>query len=246
MKKPGTWLKLIRVIGLRDALLITLFKALKREVILPVSISGEKLHIRTATSDLRVALSCLADGEYRDIRCENPSVIVDAGANIGASTIFFARRYPQAMVYAIEPEQGNFALLARNTSHLSNVVPIRAALWGCDETREVHNRLSGHWGYTIAETGNRTEATGQEIRCITLATLIEQYGAREIDLLKVDIEGGEKAVFESSGPWINKVRIITVELHDRICAGCTDAFATATAHFKRVGKGGEKVTAYRD
>jgi hypothetical protein len=35
MKKPGTWLKLIRVIGLRDTLLITLFKALKREVILP-------------------------------------------------------------------------------------------------------------------------------------------------------------------------------------------------------------------
>lgn len=246
MNKPRKWLKLLRVIGLRDALLITLFKALRREVTLSVSIGGETIHIRTATSDLKVALSCLADGEYRDIRCENARVIVDAGANIGASTIFFARRYPQATVYAIEPEQSNFALLARNTSHLNNVVPIRAALWGCDETRELHNRLSGHWGYTIAETGNRTEATGQEISCITLATLIAQHGAREIDLLKVDIEGGEKAVFESSGPWIHKVRVITVELHDRICAGCTDAFATATAHFKRFETAGEKVTAYRD
>lgn len=150
------------------------------------------------------------------------------------------------MVYAIEPEQGNFALLVCNTSHLNNVVPVRAALWGNDETREIHNRLTGHWGYTIAETNNCTEPTGQETTCIALATLIEQYGIREIDLLKMDIEGGEKAVFESSRCWIDKVRIITVELHDRICAGCTDAFTTATTHFKHFEKAGEKVTAYRD
>lgn len=245
-KKLEKWLKLVRAIGLRDALASAVLKALKREVLMPVSVLGEKIHIRTATPDLNVAVSSLVDGEYAAIQCENARVIIDAGANIGTSSIFFARKFPQATIYAIEPEQGNFDLLVKNTGAFKNIVPIRAAIWGSNETREVQSRMTGHWGYTVAETTNRTQSTGQEIQCITMASLIEQYEIAEISILKMDIEGGEKAVLETSAAWLDKVRIITIELHDRICAGCSDAFKAATTSFKSFEQNGEKITAYRD
>ena len=71
------------------------------------------------------------------------------------------------------------------------------------------------------------------------------YGIESIDLLKMDIEGGEKDVLENAQGWIDCVDTITVELHDRICMGCDRAFYLATKDFVRFEKQGEKVTAYR-
>jgi len=49
------------------------------------------------------------------------------------------------------------------------------------------------------------------------------------DLLKVDIEGSEKSMFEHCDAWIDRVRMIVVELHDRFMPGCQSAFESATA-----------------
>ena len=57
-------------------------------------------------------------------------IVLDAGANIGASAIYFARRYPNARIFALEPEQENYDLLLRNTHRYHNIIPIKAALWG--------------------------------------------------------------------------------------------------------------------
>jgi FkbM family methyltransferase len=45
----------------------------------------------------------------------------------------------------------------------------------------------------------------------------KEHGIESIDLLKMDIEGGEKDVLEKSLGWIDSVDTMTVELHDRIC-----------------------------
>src|SRR5262249_38026614 len=54
-------------------------------------------------------------------------LIVDAGAHIGISTVFFALMFPTALVIAIEPEGSNFDLLSKNTQGL-NIRCIQAAL----------------------------------------------------------------------------------------------------------------------
>ena len=41
----------------------------------------------------------------------NPSTIIDGGANIGLTSVFFANRYPKAEIVAVEPEEGNFEML---------------------------------------------------------------------------------------------------------------------------------------
>lgn len=228
-----------------DGLRCALDEVLKIEKVRKVRIAGAEVYLRTASVDLDIAFDSLVQKEYEKIRCTNPEVIIDAGANIGTSTIFFAMKYPNARIYAIEPEQTNFDLLLKNTKNLKNVVAIKAAIWGRIEKRMIQNRSTGHWGYTVSEPTNGAKATGQEIDCVTMNSLMDQNGIAKIDLLKMDIEGGEKDVLESSSSWIDSVNIITAELHDRICLGCTRAFYLATKDFGSFEVHGEKVTAYR-
>ena len=137
-------------------------------------------------------------------------------------------------------------MLVKNTNRYKNIVPIKAALWGSNCTRTVQNRFTGAWGYTVTETTNKTEPPGQQVNCITIDSLLKDYHIDRIDILKMDIEGGEKEVLERAEGWSGKVKIISAELHDKICIGCDRAFYLATKEFTRFEKFAEKVTAYRN
>jgi FkbM family methyltransferase len=228
-----------------DSVRCIIDQAVNRQVRRKIRIRGIPLHVRSGSPDVRVAISSLYFGEYGDIQCLDPATIVDAGANIGTSSIYFARKYPQAKVLAIEPESDNFALLTENSRGFSNIVPIKAALWSEAGRRTIQDRRTGPWGYTVAETANPADSTGQQVDCLTIPSLMEQHDVDRIDLLKMDIEGGEKEILEHCSDWIDRVDVLAVELHDRICPGCSDAFAAATRDFRTTEVHGEKVIAYR-
>jgi len=61
--------------------------------------------------------------------------------------------------------------------------------------------------------------------------IIQEFDINMIDLLKVDIEGSEKEVFQHHKTWIGSVDTIAIELHDRIKEGCSAAFNIATRSF---------------
>lgn len=236
---------LLKLIGLKEAIIFMVAGRTKRKEARRVSLGGEEIYVRTATTDLIVAESSLINREYDSIQSDDPSVIVDAGANIGASAIYFAKRFPNAKIYAIEPERENYEMMVRNTARFKNIIPIHAALWGSAGPRTIQNRFTGTWGFTVTETTNRKESTGQQIDCITMDSFLKEYRIDSIDILKMDIEGGEKEVLEGADRWMAKVKIITAELHDKICMGCDRAFYLATKEFTRFEKFAEKVTAYR-
>lgn len=48
-----------------------------------------------------------------------PSQIIDAGANIGVSSVYFSSMYENSFIFAIEPEINNFKLLTFNTLGLN-------------------------------------------------------------------------------------------------------------------------------
>src|SRR5690606_19859897 len=72
-------------------------------------------------------------------------LIVDAGANIGASTIYFHYSFPEARLVALEPERSNFDLLCANTAGLP-VECVQAALSSSAGTVSVIDSGQGHWG----------------------------------------------------------------------------------------------------
>jgi hypothetical protein len=67
----------------------------------------------------------------------------------------------------------------------------------------------------------------------TVSKLMTSVGADTVDILKVDIEGAEKDLFEARfEPWLDKVGVIAIELHDWLRDGCSTAFYRATSQLK--------------
>jgi FkbM family methyltransferase len=223
--------------GLRGILTVSSHRLLGR----PRTITARRLGIqhpvqlRLRTSDILVYGDILLRGQYGfDLRC-SPSVIIDAGANIGLASIYFAHKYPKAKIIAIEPEASNFALLTKNVGYYSTIVPVHAALWNYDGEISVSEPdpatgAGGKWAFVTHE------GSGDRVRAITVRTLMEQMKIDRIDLLKVDIEGAEKEVFEACD-WIDCVDCLMIELHDWFKPGCTDAVASVVQGFSRVRRG---------
>jgi FkbM family methyltransferase len=118
-------------------------------------------------------------------------------------------------------------LLQQNTAPYKNVVPIKAGLWNSDRFIAITDPGNGKWGFRTKSEDKQSEV-GDLVRGLTIAQLIDEHSIARIDLLKVDIEGAEKEVFESSASWIECVQAIVIELHDRFRPGCRAAFDEAT------------------
>lgn len=194
--------------------------------------SPHPIWLRAGKTDIGVFLTILAGEEYDfPFPINPPAVIIDAGANIGLASIWFASRFPQARVIAVEPEKSNYDLLVRNVAPFLNVTPVHAALWSHAGILGVDD--PNGWGAQGFETRELADSPGsvQRVRCLTVAELMSEYDLKWIDLLKVDIEGAEKEVFDSPEEWIGSVGAIAIELHDRIKAGCSRSFYGAVTAF---------------
>jgi FkbM family methyltransferase len=142
------------------------------------------------------------------------------------ASLLFARKYPMAKIIAVEPEPANFAALVRNVSSYKNIVPVQAALWKEDGSVKLGKSAAHPKGaFAIAEGGAR------RVRAVTMETLMKETGISTIDFLKVDIEGAEKEVFQNS-TWIKDVRVIAIELHDRVRPDCWSTVQSAAADFR--------------
>jgi len=185
--------------------------------------------IRLGTSDLRCLEKIFLNNEYRSPFLIAPKFIVDAGANIGMATLFFAQEFPDARIVAIEPEHSNFCLLKKNCEHLPNVTLINAALWSSDsEALTIADPNAEKWAISISEADNKGAKSGNAVAAITIVDLLKKFSIKEIDILKIDIEGAEKELFNTnSEAWIGRVGQIIVELHDRFSSGCSMAFYKA-------------------
>jgi FkbM family methyltransferase len=215
-------------------LLFWLTKVWGRWPLFKMRVPGMKcpVQLRFGTTDVEVFKQVLLDSEYDFSLPSAPKVIVDAGANIGLSAVYFANKYPSAVIYALEPEESNFKLLEMNVAAYPQIKPLHAALWSEDKQIMLVDPLGGHCGFmTQEETPQKGHQHGF-VPAITLDTLMKQKGLKCIDLLKVDIEGAEKEVFESCSTWIGKIGVVMVELHDRYKAGCSEAFFEATKGFQ--------------
>jgi FkbM family methyltransferase len=221
--------------GYYGILLVTKARVLSRsfEVVVSVPQIEHPVHLRLRTSDVPLFSQIILNAEYDWNVVDPPRVIVDAGANIGLTSIFYANKYPEARILAIEPESSNFKMLKTNTACYPNVVPIRGALWSYDTTLCLSNASSGHWAFETRELPESDLNRDHElVPGITVDNLMANYHIDSIDILKVDIEGSEREVFQSSSTWIDKVKVIAVELHDSMRNGCSRSVYSAASNFE--------------
>lgn len=182
--------------------------------------------LRENSTDGRVYYSIFIQGEFDHLLLtQEPTTIIDAGAYIGLSALFFNKAFPNASIIAIEPEQSNFELLSKNTGHLNNVTRVKGGLWSKDACLRISDRGTGSWGFTVTEVPCDEP---HDVEGISIGTLITQHKLERIDILKLDIEGAEKELFsENTSSWLPLVNTMIIELHDRINPGCSDSVYSA-------------------
>jgi FkbM family methyltransferase len=221
-----------RLFGLRGFVMLAMCRAFGRPKNILVKVPGIKhrIALRIRTSDVLAFEQVLLRHEYDFDLPISPRTIIDAGANIGLTSIFFACKYPNAKIIAVEPEASNFSALVRNVSSYPNVVPVYAALWSKEcEMGILSWGEHDHWGYRVQEGL-------KGCRGITMHTLMEETGISSVDLFKADIEGAEKELF-TNARWVNGIPLVIVELHDHMNPGCKEAVEMPLRDYRRSIRG---------
>jgi FkbM family methyltransferase len=188
--------------------------------------------LRVGTTDVSVFHQVIRHEVYNFGLPAKADVIVDAGANIGLASMFYAQKFPRARIFAIEAERSNFEAMLDNVRPYTNIVPIHAALWnrvGRIRVTDPPPGAFGNWGFAVSDEAGDCPA-------LTVSSLMRQFRIDRIDLLKIDIEGGEKEVFACSD-WQDKVDTIVIELHDRFKPGCSESVNRALAGRKKTTEG---------
>lgn len=140
-------------------------------------------------------------------------LIIDAGANIGLTSIYFSAQCQDSLIVAIEPEPSNFAMLFNNVDGLQ-VLPIPCALAATPHTAVVVDTGEGFWAFQTREA-LPADNSQDTVDCITVNEIYSAHRAEAFPfIVKVDIEGGEKELFENNIEWVQETPIIIVELHD--------------------------------
>jgi len=141
-------------------------------------------------------------------------LIIDAGANIGASAIFFHFKYPKAAIVAIEPERNNCRYLKRNCAGL-DVRLIEGALGSNPGTLFLQDPGLSDWGFRVSDHGL------YEVKMISVPQILADFPPEKYSalILKIDIEGGEKELFSKDFGWLGRIPLLIIELHDWMLPG---------------------------
>jgi len=184
---------------------------------------------RPGTTDLLVLEQVFLDGEYRvePIAPESIEYIVDLGSNIGVTAMFWSQRYPNACLVLVEPDPDNFRLLQRNTAAFADrCVLIQAAV--SDKRGETSFfRSDREYGHSILKGDDSVSEI--VVKTLTVSDVLNKAGFPRVDLLKMDIEGGETIVMPTIGTWKFAPRYLIAELHPPY------DFAAFTEHCRSIG-----------
>ena len=148
------------------------------------------------------------------IRDGRQPLIIDAGANIGASSVWFASHFPRSKIVAVEPAPGNCELLRQNCAGFDFEL-ISGGISCVDGTMYLHDPGCGDWGFRVTEEGS------EKVPVFSASRIVESQTKKFTDPLicKIDIEGGEEHLFRQNTEWVDRFPLIVVELHDYMLPG---------------------------
>jgi FkbM family methyltransferase len=145
-------------------------------------------------------------------RVPDPKFILDLGANVGYASALFASRYPQARILAVEPDPRNFELCRRNLAPYGDrIMLLNGAVWtSCSRLALTHEFGRG-LASQVKAAGNSDKA---DVEAWDIPTLLDLARVEVADIVKIDIEGTEAALFASGTErWLPRARNICIELH---------------------------------
>lgn len=193
---------------------------------------GKKFHMRPSVADREVFRQIFLDYEYsvaefaqarnlsKFYESINDPLIVDAGANIGAASVWFALKYPRATVVAVEPDNDNFEMLKKNTLGFPKIHCINAAIASVAGTLYLSDPGQGAWAYRTAPS---ISDNSYGVPAITVESLLGDFQGKSPFIFKIDIEGAEAELFSHPSSIVNNFKLIGIELHDWMLPGVVNS-----------------------
>lgn len=138
------------------------------------------------------------------------AVIIDCGANMGLSILYFSKNYPEAEIIAFEPDKTVLPCLEKNiySQELKNVILHKKAVW-IENTALKFYTDNGMGGRIDMEYSGQKPETVEAVR-------LKNFLSRPIDMLKIDIEGAEYHVLKDCEDRLHHVNHIFIEYHSVI------------------------------
>ena len=142
-----------------------------------------------------------------------PGVVLDVGANIGLFGLYLLSRGVRPRRYiAIEPDADNLRVLRRNLATLESagveVEIVEAAAGGANGTA----RFDADAASVFRQVSDRGSV---EVRQVSIPSVLAEAGVDAVDLVKMDIEGGEASALPAEGGrWLGRVGALLIELHN--------------------------------
>ena len=170
--------------------------------------NGLDLHFTDAESYRYSKKEIFVDKIYAFQSSLKSPKIIDCGANIGLSTIFFALEYPHAKIISFEADPTTFQALQLNIDQIknSNIQLIQKAVW-TSEDRLLFNP-DGADGGKVSQS-KCAYANSIEVDATDLRVFLQE----PVDMLKMDIEGSENTVIPHCYDLLRNVKNLFIEYH---------------------------------
>jgi len=136
-------------------------------------------------------------------------LIIDCGSNIGASSVYFNKIFPESNILSIEPDKNSFEFSKKNIN-FKNSLLINKAI-NCEKNKvNFFSDIKDNRASKVSLKG------GDIVESATINEIIEDLKPRNNKpfLIKIDIEGFESKLFSKNYEWLNEFKVIIIEIHD--------------------------------
>lgn len=143
-------------------------------------------------------------------------VILDIGAHIGITTLYFKKVYQGATIVAVEPLPDNLELLKKNLfeNQIDDVEVYPEAVTERGGEVVLYKDTPGDWySTTSVHRGGWTGDQGSTEIIVPSRRLSDYLEKYQPDLVKIDIEGAEEGVLLSAGSSLQIAHEYLVEFH---------------------------------
>lgn len=175
---------------------------------------GLEVSYRWNRADVYTMREVWVEQEYRLPGLRTPHVVVDIGANVGLTSAWLIAGGAD-VVLAVEPSAANHALAVANIASAPRFG--RAVLGAAGEVDGTAGFLEGMGATNGRLSTAGDDQAGESVRMYAMTTLLAMLPDDvRVDLLKVDIEGGEERLLSGDVSWLGRVDQVILEIHPQL------------------------------
>lgn len=177
---------------------------------------GHRIEFSDALSFLSMKEEIFDHEIYRFRSTSQAPFIIDGGANIGLSALYFKKLYPDCRIVAFEPDDAICTVLKTNleTWQARDVEVVKKALWSSQTTLEFQSEGADAGRIVEGENLRQDNSPDAADRISRIETVrLRDYLDRPVDFLKLDIEGAETEVVLDCADALSNVANGFIEYH---------------------------------